>query len=143
MAHLCPVRALADWVCASRITHGYVFHKMDKRDRQILTKNSPMTAEVFLELFRNNLWDLGIAPYPYGTHSFHCGSCQWLSVDLHWSLQQICKWGGWSTDFTHLTIMKYLISWNDDPMTQQDDFFKLDREATIKCWSCGWTCPCA
>ncbi|KAK0224195.1 DNA breaking-rejoining enzyme [Armillaria fumosa] len=132
MAHLCPV-----------ITHGYVFHKIDKRDHPILTKNSPMTAEVFLELFRNNLWDLGIAPYPYSTHSFRHGGCQWLSVDLRWSLQQICEWGGWSTDFTHLTIVKYLISWNDDLMTQRDDFFKLDCEATIKCWSCGRTCPCA
>ncbi|KAK0471047.1 hypothetical protein IW261DRAFT_1344902, partial [Armillaria novae-zelandiae] len=101
------------------------------------------TAEVFFELFCNNLWDLGIAPYPYGTHSFYCGGCQWLSVDLCWSLRQIYEWGGWSTDFTHLTIVKYLISWNDDPMTRCDDFFKLDHEVTIKCWNCGQSCPCA
>ncbi|PBK83564.1 hypothetical protein ARMGADRAFT_1048412 [Armillaria gallica] len=28
---------------------------------------------------------------------------------------EICKWGGWSTDFSHLTIVKYLISANDTP----------------------------
>ncbi|KAK0457945.1 uncharacterized protein EV420DRAFT_1620828 [Desarmillaria tabescens] len=122
MAHLCPVRALAEWISASEILHGYLFRKMDKRDRPIVVKNSPMTPEVFLELFRNNLWDLRIAPYAYGTHSFRRGGCQWLSVDLRWS-----------KEFTHLTIVKYLISWNDNPMLRCDEFFKLDHQTTIQC----------
>ncbi|KAK0187067.1 hypothetical protein F5146DRAFT_1104991 [Armillaria mellea] len=116
MAHLCPVRALAEWVGTSEILHGYLFCRMDKRDRPIVAKNTHMTGEAFLELFHNNLCDLEIPPYAYGTHSFHRGGCQWLSIDLRWSLQQICEWGGWSTDFSHLTIVKYLISWNDNPM---------------------------
>ncbi|KAK0462316.1 DNA breaking-rejoining enzyme [Desarmillaria tabescens] len=143
MAHLCPVRALAEWIDASEITQGYLFPNIDKRDRPITVKNTAMKPEVFLQLFRNNLCDLGEPPYAYGTHSFHCGGCQWLSVDLQWSIRQICEWGGWSTDFTHLTIVKYLISWNDVTMLRREDFFKLDREATIKCWSCGCTCACA
>ncbi|KAK0463170.1 uncharacterized protein EV420DRAFT_1618948 [Desarmillaria tabescens] len=116
MAHLCPVKALAEWMDVSKIYYGYLFQKMDKRDHPILAKSSPMTAEVFLELFCNNLFDIDISPYAYGTHSFH----------LRWSLWQICEWGGWSTEFTHLTI-----------------FFKLDREPTLKCWTCGQSCPCA
>ncbi|KAK0217978.1 hypothetical protein IW262DRAFT_1560948 [Armillaria fumosa] len=132
MAHLCPVRALVEWVNASEILHGYLFRRMDKRDRPIVAKNTHMTAEAFLELFCNNLCDLEIPPYAYGTHSFRCGGCQWLSIDLRWS-----------TDFSHLTIVKYLISWNDNPMLQQDDFFKLDHQLLIQCWTCGHTCPCA
>ncbi|KAK0437443.1 uncharacterized protein EV420DRAFT_1623400 [Desarmillaria tabescens] len=83
--------------------------------------------EVFLQLFRNNLWDLGITPYPYGTHSFR----QW------WM-----PWGGWSSDFSHMTIVKYLISSNDTLTLRRDEFFKLDRQV-VKCWTCGRTCPCA
>ncbi|PBK86689.1 hypothetical protein ARMGADRAFT_940134 [Armillaria gallica] len=143
MAHLCPVRALAEWVGTSEILHGYLFRRMDKRDRPIVAKNTHMTAEAFLELFRNNLCDLEIAPYAYGTHSFRREGCQWLSVDLRWSLRQICEWGGWSSDFSHLTIVKYLISWNDNPMLRRDDFFKLDCQLLVQCRTCGRTCPCA
>ncbi|PBK88149.1 hypothetical protein ARMGADRAFT_937764, partial [Armillaria gallica] len=98
-------------------------------------------AEVFLQLFRNNLWDLDIIPYPYGTHSFHCGGCQWFACKLRWSIRQICEWGGWSTDFSHLTIVKYLISANDTPTLCRDEFFKLDCQV-VKCMTCGRTCPC-
>ncbi|KAK0471479.1 hypothetical protein IW261DRAFT_1670580 [Armillaria novae-zelandiae] len=143
MAHLCPVRALADWIAASKIIQGYLFLNIDKHDRPITVKNTAMKPEVFLQLFRNNLCDLGELPYAYGTHSFRRGGCQWLSVDLRWSICQICEWGGWSTDFTHLTIVKYLISWNDAATLRRDEFFKLDREATTRCWSCGRTCACA
>ncbi|KAK0223279.1 DNA breaking-rejoining enzyme, partial [Armillaria fumosa] len=143
MAHLCPVRALADWIAASKITRGYLFPNIDKCDRPITVKNTAMKPEVFLQLFRNNLCDLGEPPYAYGTHSFRHGGCQWLSVDLRWSIRQICEWGGWSTDFMHLTIVKYLISWNDAATLRRDEFFKLDREATTRCWSCGRTCACA
>ncbi|PBK68264.1 DNA breaking-rejoining enzyme [Armillaria solidipes] len=134
MAHFCPVRALADWIVASNITHGYLFPNIDKHDCPITVKNTAMKPEVFLQLFRNNLCDLGEPPYAYGTHSFRHGGCQWLSI---------CEWGGWSTDFTHLTIIKYLISWNDAATLRRDEFFKLDREATTRCWSCGHTCACA
>ncbi|KAK0188366.1 DNA breaking-rejoining enzyme [Armillaria mellea] len=75
MAHLCPVHALADWI----------------------------KPEVFLQLFCNNLCDLGEPPYAYGTHSFH------LMTQQHFD---------------------------------SDEFFKLDHEATTKCWSCGRTCAC-
>ncbi|KAK0228088.1 hypothetical protein IW262DRAFT_1532227 [Armillaria fumosa] len=49
MAHLCPVRALAEWVNASEILHGYLFRRMDKRDRPIVAKNTHMVkAHCFL-----------------------------------------------------------------------------------------------
>jgi hypothetical protein len=31
----------------------------------------------------------------------------------------ICDWGGWSTDFSHMTIVKYLVSENDNPSAGQ------------------------
>ncbi|KAH9020927.1 hypothetical protein EDB85DRAFT_1848727, partial [Lactarius pseudohatsudake] len=68
-AHLCPVRAYAEWIKASRISDGYVFRRLGSGDR-ISENNQPMTAEFFLEMFRNNLIDIGVDPAAYGTHSF-------------------------------------------------------------------------
>ncbi|KAK0191777.1 hypothetical protein F5146DRAFT_1103646 [Armillaria mellea] len=139
MAHLCPVRAIADWLAVTRINHGYIFRKIDRQDQPVLEGNS---AEAILELFQNNLVDINIAPYTYGNHSFCHGGTQWLSVDLQWPIRQICEWGGWSKEFTHLTIVKYLISWNDNPTMPHKDFFRLDRKSTVHCYACGRTCPC-
>jgi|ERR1700733_913849 len=41
MAHLCPVRAYADWLAASEINEGYIFRKMASGDR-ISQANEPM-----------------------------------------------------------------------------------------------------
>ncbi|KAG1895842.1 DNA breaking-rejoining enzyme [Suillus fuscotomentosus] len=129
-AHICPVRALAAWLSESRIKSGYVFRKIASGDR-IAEANTPMTSEQFLELFRNNLLDIGIDPAPYGTHSFRRGGCQ-----------KICEWGGWSAEFSNLTIVKYLISSNDDPVEPREHFFNPDRPPTVKCPHCGRCCPC-
>ncbi|THH03535.1 hypothetical protein EW146_g10421 [Bondarzewia mesenterica] len=125
MAHLCPVRALSEWLFVSQINEGYIFCRIMSGDR-VAVANTPMSTEQFLEMFRNNLLDVGIDPHPYGTHSFRRGGCQYLSVELRWPLRKICEWGGWSQEFTHLTIAKYLISWNDDEMTPRKDFFNTD-----------------
>ncbi|KAH8994304.1 hypothetical protein EDB86DRAFT_2805128, partial [Lactarius hatsudake] len=69
MAHLCPIRAYAKWIKASRIKKGYMFCKLGSRDR-ISENNQPMTAECFLEMFHNNLIDIGVDPVAYSTHSF-------------------------------------------------------------------------
>ncbi|KAK0494913.1 hypothetical protein EDD18DRAFT_1076755, partial [Armillaria luteobubalina] len=142
MAHLCPVQALAEWLAEAHIKTGYLFWKIGAHDC-VITTNEPMvcpalqTSDAFLDLFRHNLLDIGLDPYVYGTHSFHHGGCQWLSVHLRWGLHQICEWGGWSAEFTHLTIIKYLISWNDTPMLHRDQFFDFSRPPTVKCHSCG------
>ncbi|KAK0456849.1 hypothetical protein EV421DRAFT_1697992 [Armillaria borealis] len=142
MAHLCPVRALAEWLAETGIKTGYLFRKIGAHDRVIAT-NEPMASDAFLDLFRHNLLDIGLDPYVYGTHSFCRGGCQWLSVHLRWGIRQICEWGGWSSEFTHLTIVKYLISWNDMPMLHRDQFFDFSRPPTVKCHSCGRSCHCA
>ncbi|KAF9032472.1 hypothetical protein BDZ89DRAFT_1037064 [Hymenopellis radicata] len=41
MAHLCPVRALAEWIKVSQITTGYLFRKIGKHDR-IVAENDPL-----------------------------------------------------------------------------------------------------
>ena len=74
-------------------------------------------------MFRNNLLDIGIDPIAYGTHSFRRGGCQYLAAERRWTLRRICEWGGWSTEFSNLTIVRYLISWNDDPTERREDFF--------------------
>ncbi|KAH8985965.1 DNA breaking-rejoining enzyme [Lactarius hatsudake] len=142
MAHLCPVWAYAKWIKASRIKKGYMFHKLGSRD-QISENNQLMMAECFLEMFCNNLIDIGVDPIAYSTHLFRCGGCQWLANDLWWPLWWICEWGGWSTEFTHLMIIKYLISWNDNPLQNWENFFNLNWAPVLKCFACGWLCHCS
>jgi hypothetical protein len=101
------------------------------------------TSEQCLEIFRHNLLDIGIHPAPYGTHSFRRGGCQWLASVRRWNLRRICDWGGWSTEFSSLTIVKYLISWNDDPTETRDNFFNPDQAPTLLCYHCGRSCACA
>ncbi|KAF8194611.1 hypothetical protein BJ912DRAFT_847843, partial [Pholiota molesta] len=140
-AHLCPVRALASWIEGSKITSGHIFRKIASGDR-VSAQDTPLTSEQFLEMFRNNLLDVGTDPTAYGTHSFRRGGCQYLSADRRWGLRRICEWGGWSADFSNLTIVKYLISWNDDPREKREDFFNPNRVPATLCFHCGRTCPC-
>ncbi|KDR69978.1 hypothetical protein GALMADRAFT_76806 [Galerina marginata CBS 339.88] len=141
-AYLCPVRAMADWIAASHITSGYVFRRMASGDRPS-ANNSPMTSEQFLEIFRNNLIDIKIDYSPYGTHSFRRGGCQYFASVRRWKLRRICDWGGWSTEFSSLTIVKYLISWNDEPEESRDNFLNPNQAPTVLCSYCGRSCPCA
>ncbi|KAJ3849437.1 hypothetical protein EV368DRAFT_75699 [Lentinula lateritia] len=129
-SHLCVVCAFARWITILKVTNGYLFRKICANDR-IAEVNEPMTSEQFLEMFRNNLIDIGVDHVPYGTHSFRCGGCQWLS------------WGGWSQEFTHLTIVKYLISLNDNPTINREDFFNLNCPPASVCPVCNCSCYCA
>ncbi|KAK6989001.1 hypothetical protein R3P38DRAFT_3331736 [Favolaschia claudopus] len=133
LAHLCPIRALANWLCVADIEDGFLFRKIASGDR---------TSECFLEMFRNNMLDIGIDPAPYGTHSFRRGGCQWLYSCCRWGLIRICDWGGWSTEFSNLTIVKYLISYADEPSERREDYMNPNRPPTLKCFSCGRTCHC-
>lgn len=100
-------------------------------------------ADTFLEMFRMNLLDIGVDPAPYGTHSFRRGGCQWMSVDLRKPWRDICEWGGWSTELSNLTIVKYLISSNDAPTERRDNYYNFDQPPTIMCSACGRSCRCA
>jgi len=141
-AYMCPVRALSEWIAVCGFETGYLFRRIFSGDRVDQTNHS-MSSEQFLELFRNNLLDVGRDPWTYGTHSFRRGGCQWLSSGCRWPLRRICEWGGWSLDFTHLTIVKYLISWNDDPLECREDFLNPFRSPTVACFACGRSCHCA
>ncbi|KAF8201963.1 hypothetical protein K438DRAFT_1581686, partial [Mycena galopus ATCC 62051] len=142
-AHLCPVRAYAEWIRASSITNGYLFPKIGSGDRLMTDKNEPMSSAEFLEMFRNHLLDVGIDPYPYGTHSFRRGGCQYFHIYRRWPIRDICQWGGWSVEFTSLTIVKYLISSNDEPSVRRRDFFNPKQPLQTKCTYCGRSCNCA
>ncbi|KAL1712390.1 hypothetical protein EV715DRAFT_278005 [Schizophyllum commune] len=143
-AHLCPYRALCEWLHASGITEGYLFPKLTPDGYNIKSTKSAehITAEQFLEHFRNNLLDVGVHYSPYGTHSFRRGGCQYLVVDRRWNIRRVCEWGGWSTDFTHLTIVKYIISFVDEPMSSRADFFRPGQRVGKSCRRCGRSCPC-
>lgn len=127
-AAICPKRALCEWLQASGIREGYLFPKLTSDGRAIKRVTGKagehMSQAVFLEMFRNNLLDVNIDFTPYGTHSFRRGGCQYLILFRRWNIRRVCEWGGWSTDFTYLTIVKYLISWVDEPMSSRADFFR-------------------
>ncbi|KAK7025742.1 hypothetical protein R3P38DRAFT_3316397 [Favolaschia claudopus] len=103
------------------IEDGFLFRKIVSGDR-VSQENTHMTSECFLEMFRNNLLDITVDPAPYGTHSFRRGGCQWLYTCCRWGLRRICDWGGWSTEFSNLTIVKYLISYADEPCERREDY---------------------
>ncbi|ESK88073.1 hypothetical protein Moror_10772 [Moniliophthora roreri MCA 2997] len=90
MRHLCPVHAYSEWIDALNEEEGYMFCKIKAGD-QIGTQDQPMTSQQFLKGFQWNLIDVDVDPTPYGTHSFHCGGCQWLVTDLQWSFIRICQ----------------------------------------------------
>ena len=94
-------------------------------------------------MLRHNLEEIKHDPTPYGTHSFRRGGCQFLATEKRWPLIRICSWGGWSMNFSHMTIVKYLISWNDEPLEPREHYLDPDRAPTIRCYACGRSCHCA
>ncbi|KAF8332916.1 hypothetical protein F5887DRAFT_1173636 [Amanita rubescens] len=127
-SHICPIRALAQWISCSGINSGYIFH--------------PGKSLEFSDC-ENMLIDIGKDPSVYGTHSLRRGGCQWLSREKRWRIPRICDWGGWSSDPTgHLTIFRYLLSWNDDPHEAREDFFNPSKVPTTHCPHCGRACSC-
>ncbi|KAK7013549.1 hypothetical protein R3P38DRAFT_3322519 [Favolaschia claudopus] len=116
LAHLCPIRALANWLEVADIEDGFLLRKIASGDR-VSRENVHMTSECFLEMFRNNLLDIGTDSAPYGTHSFRRGGCQWL-----YSI--------------------YLISYAVEPAERREDYMNPNRPPALKCFSCGRTCHC-
>jgi hypothetical protein len=41
-AHLCPVRAMAEWIDASKVTSGFMFRKFTAQDRPSDLEDAPM-----------------------------------------------------------------------------------------------------
>ncbi|KAJ7499117.1 DNA breaking-rejoining enzyme [Mycena latifolia] len=140
-AHLCPFRALCFWISASRIRTGHLFRTITKHD-QVSIVNKLMSTTAFLELFRNNLLDIDIDPAPYGTHSVRRGGVQYLLLFKRAGLRHICEWGGWSTDFTSTSVLRYIISVSDDVQLNREDFLNPNRPLQLTCHTCGRNCNC-
>lgn len=46
-------------------------------------------------------------------------------------------------EFENLTIVRYLLSWNDDPSIKREDFLNPDASQNgILCNLCGRKCAC-
>lgn len=85
--------------------------------------------------------DIGHDPFAFSGHSLRRGGTQYYASERRWDIRRICEWGGWSTEYSNLTIVKYLISWNDDPRVPREDFLN-PSPPTIGCSICGRTCSC-
>jgi hypothetical protein len=97
---------------------------------------------LFSEYFHNNLLEFGIDPTPYSTYSFRRGGCQYLCSERRWNIRKLCEWGGWSMEFESLTIIRYLLSWNNDPKKGQDFLNPDANQNGILCNLCGRKCAC-
>ncbi|KAJ7138546.1 hypothetical protein C8R43DRAFT_891600 [Mycena crocata] len=138
-SYICPVRAIAAWIHCADKEDGFLFRKMNSGDR---VSDEPLAPETFLEWFRNCLIDVGVFPFPYGTHSFRRGGCQFLSVFLRWGPRKIADWGGWSTEFSWVTIVTYLINWSDSEIIERENFLRPGMQPALLCHVCGRSCGC-
>ncbi|KAF8236375.1 hypothetical protein L208DRAFT_1252359, partial [Tricholoma matsutake] len=125
--YLCPVQALAEWLHALDFHHGYIFQSVKSMDHMSVADSPIMSFSFFLygflEMFWNNLLDIGKDLHLYSCHSCRRGGAQWLAREKRWTILCICDWGGWSLNYNHTTILKYLFSWNDNPHEAREDFF--------------------
>lgn len=48
-AHLCPIRALSEWISASEITSGNLFRKFASNDRPSSKENSSMVSDISIQ----------------------------------------------------------------------------------------------
>jgi hypothetical protein len=53
-AHLCPVRAIADWIEESKISNGYVFRRIASGDR-IAEANVPMVRMLIFSTVNSHI----------------------------------------------------------------------------------------
>jgi hypothetical protein len=46
-------------------------------------------------------------------------------------------------NFDNLTIVRYLMSWNDDPTMRREDFLNPEQQFGVLCNYCGRKCSCS
>ncbi|KAI3650554.1 hypothetical protein MP228_003794 [Amoeboaphelidium protococcarum] len=134
--HLCPVRALLNWVYA-----------LDNQDSPI-TRKSPLFRKISgfgrvdpkqsleIRAFRTQLAsDIalvpGMNPRSYGGHSFRRGGCQYFHCyrepkSKRWDLKKLCNWGGWSVDFDNVTIVRYLLGRHDQQYCHREHYMEVE-----------------
>ncbi|KAG0702941.1 hypothetical protein DFH29DRAFT_998896 [Suillus ampliporus] len=98
------------------------------RDGVSASPHDAMTADSFLECFRNNLLDIAIDPLAL----WHPLLPPWrLSVSRNGakvaaSARSAHGEAGQRISTNPGTIFKYLLSWNDAPLLQREDYFNPD-----------------
>ncbi|KAJ7202615.1 DNA breaking-rejoining enzyme, partial [Mycena pura] len=140
-AHLCPFRALCYWIHASRITSGYLFRNVNKWDQvSRLDKHMVIlqTSRRYLEILRHTLLDIKIDPTEFGTHLLRRGGVYYFYIVKGYNIQEICLWGGWSTDYNISSVWRYIVSIMDDEKLNRVDFLNPDYSRN-RCFSCGRT----
>ncbi|KAF6748287.1 DNA breaking-rejoining enzyme [Ephemerocybe angulata] len=140
--YLCPVQALAHWVKTSGAKSGYLFRAIGSSN-QLKTDNHPIRSERWIEMFRNALVDIKIDPTLYAGHSFRRGGCQYLAFVKKWPIYEICDWGGWSSDFQHGAILRYLFDERGNPGNQRANYMNPNRQVFTVCMHCRRQCGCA
>lgn len=157
---LCVPSLLLEWLHISQIKSGPLFRPFRANDLPNLTKNVALVCcslrkevciiliillspSVFRTNFRLNLQDIQENPWLYGGHSFRRGGVQYFCSEKRWNIRKLCSWGGWSLEFESLTIMRYLLGNNDDPVHICEDYMNPERQGGVLCGYCGRSCSCA
>lgn len=80
-AHICPVRALNEWITTSKINRGYIFRKITSDDR-IHMKNEPMVRNSFFpDIFLLHVAVVRTFPQSFPTQSARYGDTPILIWD--------------------------------------------------------------
>ncbi|OQN95067.1 hypothetical protein B0A48_18799, partial [Cryoendolithus antarcticus] len=122
---------LLRWARLQRGTECFIFTRFDSVGR-VKQYDRPVAMN-----FRNNLLDINEDPAAFGMHSFRRGGVQYLCSEKRWDIRKLCDWGGRSRDFDNLTIVRYLLGVNDNPVRQREDFLNPFVEGGELCHRCG------
>ena len=98
-----------------------------------MVQGMAIRRETFRKIFAKDMNAIvGNSCYLYGTHSFRRGGCQYYYCELGWNLKRVCDWGGWSTEFDNLTIVKYLVGHLDNETCERRDYLKPTNMHNIR-----------
>ncbi|OCK90996.1 uncharacterized protein K441DRAFT_577279, partial [Cenococcum geophilum 1.58] len=60
-----------------------------------------------------------------------------------WGIRKLYSWGGWSLEFNSLTIVRYLLSRNDDLIKSREDYMNPRAQKGTLYPYCGRSYNCA
>ncbi|KAJ7445232.1 DNA breaking-rejoining enzyme [Mycena galericulata] len=139
LSHICPLRALCYYAALCRHTTGYLFRNINKSG-QITSVNMPISSSKYLKMMRQSLIDVQVDPTMFGTHCLRRGGVQY-HYQRRVSIEKICLWGGWSTDFSISSVWRYIVAFIDENDFNREEFLN-PNQPEAPCWSCGRSCTC-
>jgi hypothetical protein len=127
------------WITEANVTEGFLYRKINQGgDISPLALSSAQ----FSAMFKSNLAEVGLDPHLYDTHSFRRGGARYFVNEKRWKILRVAHWGGWSTEWSASTIIRYLVGvLNEDPIPLKD--YRNPNVMAKVCNTCGRSCNCS